>query len=64
MVKNVNILRKFELNLSKKTVNRRQNFRIANALYKEARFLGVFPLKNPLDGIEIDIKIARTINRV
>lgn len=64
MVKNIDILRKFELNLSKKGVNRRQNFRIADALYKEARSLGIFPLDNPLEGIEVDIKIAKVINRV
>jgi hypothetical protein len=34
------------------------------ALYKEAVTLGVIPLKNPLEGIEVDLKIAQVINSV
>lgn len=41
-----------------------RNFQIEEALYQEAVSLGIIPLKNPLDGLEVDIKIARTINRV
>ena len=41
-----------------------RNFKIEEALYQEAISLGIIPLKNPLDGLEVDIKIARTINRV
>jgi hypothetical protein len=31
-------------------------------LYEEARSLGIFPLKEPLDGIESDIHLARRLN--
>ena len=56
---------KFEMELSKKErLNIRSNFRIAEALYEEAVALGVIPLKNPLEGIEVDIRIARVINHV
>ena len=41
-----------------------QNFRINEALYREARALRAIPLKDPLDGIQIDIKIARIVNSV
>ena len=41
-----------------------RNFQIEEALYQEAVSLGIIPLKNPLDGLEVDIKIARVINRV
>ena len=41
-----------------------RNFKIEEALYQEAISLGIIPLKNPLDGLEVDIKIARTINCV
>ena len=41
-----------------------RNFQIEEALYQEAVSLGIIPLKNPLDGLEVDIKIARAINRV
>lgn len=39
-----------------------KNLRIFEALYEEARSLGVFPLKDPLDGIEADIHLARALN--
>jgi transcriptional regulator with XRE-family HTH domain len=41
-----------------------RNFRIVDALHKEAVALGMIPLKNPLDGIEVDIKIAKAVNSV
>jgi hypothetical protein len=41
-----------------------KNFGIVDALYKEAVTLGVMPLKNPLDGIEVDLRIARVVNHV
>ena len=39
-----------------------QNLRIVEGLYREACLLGAFPLKNPLEGIEVDIRLARVIN--
>jgi hypothetical protein len=41
-----------------------ENFRIVEALYREAVALGVFPPKDPLEGIEVDIRVARAVNRV
>ena len=41
-----------------------RNFKIVEALYDEAVALGAFPLKDPLDGIEVDIKIAKAVNSV
>ena len=35
---------------------------IFEALFQEAKTLGVFPLKDPLDGIDVDIRIARALN--
>lgn len=32
------------------------------SLFQEAQALGVFPLTNPLDGIEVDIKRSRILN--
>jgi transcriptional regulator with XRE-family HTH domain len=55
----------FELDFVKREkVDRVRNFRIAEGLYNEAVALGVIPSKNPLDGIEVDLKIARAVNRV
>lgn len=39
-----------------------QNFKILDALYEEARTLGIFPLKDPLEDIEVEIRIAKAIN--
>jgi len=41
-----------------------QNFILANAMYDEARRLGVFPLKDPLEGLEVIIKMAKAVNCV
>jgi hypothetical protein len=37
---------------------------MVEVLYKEAVDLGINPLKNPLDGIEVDLKIAKVVNGV
>jgi hypothetical protein len=58
-------LRKFEIDfLKKEKVDIVRSFRMVEALYKEAVTLGVIPLKNPLDGIEVEIKIAKVVNSV
>jgi transcriptional regulator with XRE-family HTH domain len=63
--KQQNELQKFELDfLKKEKVDIVRNFRIAEALYREAVTLGIIPLKDPLDGIEVDLKIARVVNSV
>ncbi len=42
----------------------KRNLKIVEALYQEAVSLGVFPLKDPLEGLEVDIRIAKVINSV
>ena len=39
-----------------------QNLVLFEALYREARTLGALPLKDPLEGIETDIRLARILN--
>ena len=39
-----------------------QNLRLLEALYEEARFLGHFSLSDPLEGLDVKIRIARVIN--
>ena len=64
MIKNQEV-RKFEVEFIKREkVDRVKNFKIVNALYEEAVTLGVIPSKNPLDGIEVDLRIARVVNHV
>lgn len=65
MVKNRKRLEKFEKDLVSRTaVNPKENLKIVEALLREARALGAFPPKDPLEGIEVDIKIARAVNCV
>jgi hypothetical protein len=53
----VELLRNEKLGIKKK-------FKIVEALYKEAVALGVFPLKDSLEGLEVDIRIAKGVNSV
>ena len=53
----IEILRNEKLDVKKK-------FKIVEALYREAVALGVFPLKDSLEGLEVDIRIAKVINSV
>lgn len=65
MVKNTEKLSKLETAIVRKEKPRMlKNLEIVEAMYKEALFLKVFPLKDPLDGIEVDLRIARIINSV
>jgi len=63
MIRNANLLNKFERDqIRKRKPDYFQNLRIFESLYNEAKHLGIFPLKDPLDGIEVDIKLARALN--
>lgn len=65
MVKNPKRLQAFEAERIKaEKVDIDRNFRILAALYEEARMLGALPPKDPLEGIEVKIRIARTVNSV
>lgn len=65
MVKNIKKLRAFEAaRIKAEKVDVEQNFRILDALYEEARMLGAFPPKDPLEGIEVKIRIAQAVNNV
>ena len=65
MVKDVPELDRFEKELMRlQKPDPVRNFKIVEALYDEAVALGAFPLKDPLDGIEVDIKIAKAVNGV
>jgi len=65
MIKNSKIVHKFEEELIKREkVNLIKNFQLMDAMYKEARALGVIPLKDPIKGWGIDAKIAMVVNYV
>lgn len=65
MLANYKKLQKFEKELVRKEkVDIKRNFRIVNALYREAVELGIIPLKDPLEGLDTDLKIAKALNNV
>ena len=65
MIKDAILLAEFEENeLRKEKLDYGSALRIFEAMWKEAMLLGVLPLKDPLEGIEVDIKIARILNDV
>ena len=39
-----------------------RNLTIFEELYREARALGVLPVKDPLEGIDTDIRLAGILN--
>ncbi len=63
MIKNPAMVEAFEnAQARQETPDFLRNVRLVDALYEEARALGVFPLQDPLDGIEVDIRLARALN--
>ncbi len=63
--KNAKKLRAFEATRARaEKVDVERNYRILDALYEEAVMLGALPPKDPLEGIEVKIRIARAVNRV
>jgi len=65
MIKNPEKLRQFENEfMRKEKLDILKNFRLVDAMHREALALGVFPMKDVLSGIEVDIKIARVVNSV
>jgi hypothetical protein len=65
MVKNSQKLQAFEAARTRaEKVDVEQNLRILDALYEEALMLGALPPKDPLEGIEVKIRIAKAVNNV
>ena len=65
MIKNHKYLTNFEKEYKKQEkLDVYHNFEIVEAMHKEAFRLGVFPLKNPLEDIDREIKIAKVLNSV
>jgi hypothetical protein len=63
MIKNRRAIDLFENALVRlSSADYQRNLQIFEALYREACSLGVLPLKDPLDGIESDIRLARIMN--
>ena len=65
MIKNIKLWEKFERELLRKTKpDYKANMKIFEEMYKHALYHKAIPPKNPLEGIEIKIKLAKVINSV
>lgn len=42
----------------------KKNYKIHEAMYKEAVSIGILPLKNPMEDIEVKIQLAVILNSV
>ena len=64
MVRDVHTLRRFEDDFIRREPQRsiRQALQLYEAMWKEGVTLGILPLSDPLDGIEVDIDLARVLN--
>ncbi len=62
MVRRHPLLKAFEEAQLRIPADYRQNIRIVESLWEEARELGVLPDRPTLDGIESDIRLARALN--
>lgn len=64
MIKNSHILKEFEDSFARREgpIPPRKALDIFSSMWKEAMSLGIIPFKDPLAGIEIDIKVARILN--
>ncbi|MBI3590797.1 MAG: hypothetical protein HY094_05395 [Candidatus Melainabacteria bacterium] len=65
MIRNYKKYREFEENfISKEKIDFARNFFLFEEMYKEAVTLGVLPIKNPLEDIDLAIKTANILNSV
>jgi hypothetical protein len=65
MVKGGNLLAEFErAYTASEKPDYFEGLKIFEAMWKEGLLLGVLPLKDPLEGIEVDVRIARILNSV
>ena len=63
MIKNAHLVYKLEAKYMRKNKRAyRENLVIFEALWKQAQETGCFPSKNPLEGIETKIRIAKILN--
>ena len=63
MIKNGRLLAEFEREFIKKNrLDYLSNLRLYEAMYEEARTLGVLPGENPLTGMEWKIRFVRMLN--
>lgn len=64
MIRNPDLLKKFEDEFIRNegNLNYGQSLKLFTDMWNEGKQLGILPPKDPLEGIEVDIKIAKVLN--
>ena len=64
MIKNPDLLKKLEDEFirNESRLNYRQSLKLFTDMWEEGVRLGILPPKDPLEGLEVDIKIAKVLN--
>ena len=63
MIKNVHLIEDLEKEfISKDKLSYKQYVRMFESLWQEGLNLGILPPKDPLEGIEVDLRIANILN--
>lgn len=63
MIKDSELLREFDEDfIKKREFSFDQAIKLFTSLWNEGVTLGVLPPKDPLEGIEVDIRIAKVVN--
>ena len=63
MIKNTQLIEEFEKNyIKKERPDFFRNLKIFEAMYEEARALNIFPLKDPMEGLEEKIRFVKVLN--
>jgi len=64
MIKNKHILEELDNQfiLGKGRLSYDEALRLFEAMWIEAKNMGIVPLKDPMEGIDVDIRIARILN--
>jgi hypothetical protein len=65
MIKDNSLLEAFEREeIAAEKLSHAEALRLFEAMWRQGMALGVLPLQDPLEGIEVDIEIARILNHV
>ena len=63
MIKNAQLVENMERDfILRQKLSYKQSMQIFESMWNEAVRLGVLPPRDPLEGIEVDIKIAKVLN--
>lgn len=63
MIRNPHLVEAFERELARRErPDYRRNLAVYEAMYAEAVRFGVLPPRDPLDGIDVDVRLARALN--